>query len=90
MRRGICRSKPRQNAVLKQLERVGDYGGPQTTDGNATLGGRRANFTDGLGSGRSHLFQAGAAVPDRDVLPFGKAGQMANSPTVWSILLSIV
>jgi hypothetical protein len=41
--------------------------------------GGGTNFSNGLGSGRSDLFQAGPAELDRDVLPFVKAGQMATS-----------
>jgi hypothetical protein len=46
--------------------------------------GGGTNFSNGLGSGRSDLFQAGSVVLDRDALPFGKAGQTATSLAIAS------
>jgi hypothetical protein len=51
---------------------------PPTAMRRSVTGGG-TNFSNGLGSGRSDLFQAGPAELDRDVLPFVKAGQMATS-----------
>jgi hypothetical protein len=61
---------------------------------SVTGGGTNFSITNGLGSGRSDLFQVGPAELDRDVLPFAEAGQMATSlagqSTDWSALLSVV